>query len=65
MKYNIEKAKLLYDFLDNSDLFRRNCCTKDRSLMNVPFVLPTEELNKKFISEAQKAGLVNLEGIVQ
>lgn len=61
-KYNIEKAKLLYDFLDNSDLFRGTAAPKDRSLMNVPFVLPTEELNKKFISEAQKAGLVNLAG---
>jgi phosphoserine aminotransferase len=35
---------------------------KDRSLMNVPFVLPTEELNKKFIQEAKAAGLVNLAG---
>ena len=61
-KYNIEKASLLYDYLDNSKLFKGTVVPKDRSLMNVPFVLPTEELNKKFIREAAEAGLVNLAG---
>jgi phosphoserine aminotransferase len=61
-KLNIEKAKLLYDFIDNSSLFRGTVVPRDRSLMNVPFLLPTEELNKKFIKEAEKAGLVNLAG---
>jgi phosphoserine aminotransferase len=61
-KRNIEKAALLYDFLDNSSLFKGTVVPKDRSLMNVPFLLPTEELNKKFIQEAKQAGLVNLAG---
>ena len=61
-KYNKEKAKILYDFLDNSKLFKGTAATKDRSLMNIPFVLPTDELNKKFVKEAEKAGLVNLAG---
>ena len=61
-KRNIEKAALLYDFLDNSSLFKGTVVPKDRSLMNVPFLLPTEKLNKKFIQEAGKAGLVNLAG---
>jgi len=61
-KINIEKAGLLYDFLDNSKLFRGTVVAKDRSLMNVPFILPTEELNQKFIKEAKEAGLVNLAG---
>jgi phosphoserine aminotransferase len=61
-KRNIEKAALLYDFLDNSSLFKGTVVPKDRSLMNVPFLLPTEELNKKFIQEAKQAALVNLAG---
>ncbi|HHY81906.1 MAG TPA: 3-phosphoserine/phosphohydroxythreonine transaminase [Clostridiales bacterium] len=61
-KVNIEKAGLLYDFLDNSRLFRGTVVPKDRSLMNVPFILPSEELNQKFIKEAKEAGLVNLAG---
>ena len=61
-KRNIEKAAFLYDFLDHSNLFKGTVVPKDRSLMNVPFLLPTEELNKKFISEAKEAGLVNLAG---
>jgi phosphoserine aminotransferase len=61
-KRNIEKANLLYDFLDNSSLFKGTVVPKDRSLMNIPFILPTEELNKKFIRQANDAGLVNLAG---
>ena len=61
-KINEQKASILYDFLDNSKLFKGTVVKKDRSLMNVPFVLPTEELNKKFISEAQSKGFVNLKG---
>ncbi len=61
-RYNIDKANLLYDFLDNSKLFKGTVVPKDRSLMNVPFILPTEELNKQFIIEAKSAGLVNLAG---
>jgi phosphoserine aminotransferase len=61
-KINKEKAGLIYKFLDNSALFKGTVQMKDRSLMNIPFVLPTEELNKKFITEAEAAGLVNLKG---
>lgn len=61
-QYNIEKARILYDFLDNSKLFKGTVVPEDRSLMNVPFILPTEELNKKFIKEAETAGFVNLAG---
>lgn len=61
-KRNLEKAALLYDFLDNSSLFKGTVVPKDRSLMNIPFLLPTEELNQKFIQEAKAAGLVNLAG---
>ena len=59
---NIEKAALLYDFLDNSKLFKGTVVAKDRSLMNVPFVTGNEELDAKFVSEAKKCGLVNLKG---
>ena len=61
-KINLEKAAILYDFLDNSKLFKGTVVKKDRSLMNVPFVLPTEELNAKFIKEASSKGFVNLKG---
>lgn len=59
---NIKKAKLLYDFLDNSKMFRGTVAKEDRSLMNVPFVTDSEELNAKFVKEATEAGLVNLKG---
>ncbi len=61
-KINEYKAGLLYDFLDNSKLFKGTVVPKDRSLMNVPFILPTEELNAKFIKEAASKGFVNLKG---
>ncbi len=61
-KINEEKAKILYDFLDNSALFKGTVVKEDRSLMNVPFVLPTDELNEKFIAEAKAQGFVNLKG---
>jgi phosphoserine aminotransferase len=59
---NEEKANLIYKFLDNSNLFKGTVVKKDRSLMNIPFVLPTDELNNKFIKEASQKGLVNLKG---
>ena len=49
---NEEKAKILYDFLDSSKMFRGTVVKEDRSLMNVPFVTDSEELNAKFIKEA-------------
>ncbi len=61
-KINEEKAKLLYDFIDNSSFYTNNVNKKDRSLMNVPFVTPTEDLNEKFIKEATQNGLVSLKG---
>ena len=61
-KMNEEKAKLLYDFIDNSSFYTNSVNKKDRSLMNVPFVAPTEELNAKFVAEAAEKGLVSLKG---
>jgi phosphoserine aminotransferase len=61
-KINEEKAKLLYDFIDNSSLYKNKVAVKDRSLMNVPFVTGSEELDAKFVAEATKAGLVSLKG---
>ena len=59
---NVKKAALLYDYLDNSKLFRGTVVPEDRSLMNVPFVTDDDELNAKFVKEAQQNGLVNLKG---
>ena len=61
-KMNEEKAAILYDFLDQSELFKGTVVREDRSLMNVPFILPTDELNAKFIDEAKAVGFVNLKG---
>ena len=61
-KVNEYKAGLLYDFLDNSSMFKGTVEKKDRSLMNVPFVTDSDELNAKFIKEAKENGLVNLKG---
>ena len=61
-KHNEEKAKILYDFLDESKLFKGTVEKKDRSLMNVPFVTGNEELDAKFVKEATAAGFVNLKG---
>ncbi len=59
---NEEKAKILYDFLDQSKLFKGTVRPEDRSLMNVPFVTGNEELDAKFVKEAKAAGLENLKG---
>ena len=59
---NEKKAKMLYDFLDGSALFRGTVVPEDRSLMNVPFVTGNEELDAKFVKEATAAGFVNLKG---
>ena len=61
-EYNEKKAKLLYDFLDNSRLFSGTVRKEDRSLMNVPFVTGDAQLDAKFVAEAKKAGLENLKG---
>ena len=59
---NIVKAKVLYDFLDGSNLFQGTVVPKDRSLMNVPFVTGDKDLDAKFIKAADEAGFVNLKG---
>lgn len=60
--YNEKKAKLLYDYLDESKMFHGTVAKKDRSLMNVPFVTGDQELDAKFIKEADAAGFKNLKG---
>ena len=59
---NEKKAKILYDFLDASSMFKGTVVPSDRSLMNVPFVTDDDDLNAKFIKEAKEAGFVNLKG---
>ena len=59
---NERKAKILYDYLDGSKMFRGTVEKEYRSLMNVPFVTGDDELNKKFIAESTEAGFVNLKG---
>ena len=61
-EYNEKKAKVLYDFLDGSSLFKGPVEKKDRSLMNVPFVTGDKDLDALFIKEAEAAGFVNLKG---
>lgn len=60
--HNEKKAAILYDFLDNSKMFKGTVVKEDRSLMNVPFVTGDEELDAKFVKEATAAGFVNLKG---
>lgn len=59
---NERKAKILYDFLDESKLFKGTVEKNSRSLMNVPFVTGSDELDKKFIEEAKNNGLIQLKG---
>ena len=59
---NEKKAKLLYDFLDSSEMFKGTVVAEDRSLMNVPFVTGNDELDAKFVKESTEAGFVNLKG---
>ena len=60
--YNEKKAKILYDFLDSSKLFKGTVRKEDRSLMNVPFVTGNEELDAEFVKAASAAGFENLKG---
>ena len=59
-KRNEKKAKILYDYLDESKLFKGTVVPKDRSLMNVPFITGNKELDAKFVKEAKEAGFENL-----
>ena len=59
---NEEKAKLLYDFLDGSALFRAAVVPADRSVMNVPFVTGSKDLDAEVVAAAKAAGFDNLKG---
>ena len=59
---NEKKAKILYDFLDSSKMFKGTVVPEDRSLMNIPFVTGNDELDAKFVKESKEAGFVNLKG---
>lgn len=59
---NEQKAKILYDYLDQSTMFRGTVAPKDRSLMNIPFITSDADLDAKFIAEASAAGFKNLKG---
>lgn len=61
-KRNIEKAKILYDYLDQSKLFKGTVEPNSRSLMNVPFVTGDKDMDAEFVKEAKAAGFVNLKG---
>ena len=61
-KRNMEKARLLYDILDNSKFYKPFADVKSRSIMNVTFNLPSEELEAKFVEEAKNKGMINLKG---
>lgn len=61
-KLNEKKAGILYNFLDNSKLFKGTVVPKDRSLMNIPFVTGNDEIDAKFVKEVTAAGFVNLKG---
>ena len=59
---NERKAKILYDYLDQSKMFHGTVRKEDRSIMNVPFVTGDKDLDALFVKEAEKAGFVNLKG---
>ncbi len=61
-RINRRKAQKLYDYIDNTPFYTNNVEKTCRSIMNVPFVAPTDELNAKFVKEAEQAGLVSLKG---
>ena len=61
-KHNEKKAGILYDFLDNSRMFRGTVVKEDRSLMNIPFITGDSELDAKFVKAAEAEGFVNLKG---
>ena len=61
-QHNVAKAKILYDYLDESKLFKGTVVPQDRSLMNVPFVTGDADLDAEFVRESKAAGLENLKG---
>lgn len=61
-KINEQKAKKLYDYIDGSDFYTNSVQKEYRSMMNVPFVSPSKELDDKFVAQAAEVGLVSLKG---
>jgi phosphoserine aminotransferase len=61
-RYNEGKARLIYDYIDSTDFYRGHAQADCRSIMNVTFRLPSEELEKQFVAEATRAGLDGLKG---
>ena len=61
-KRNEEKAKILYDYIDSSELFKGTVVKEDRSLINVPFITGDKDLDAKFVKEAKAAGIENIKG---
>lgn len=61
-KLNQEKAAILYEFLDNSKMFTGTVVKEDRSLMNVPFVTESKELDAEVVAASKAAGFDNLKG---
>ena len=61
-KINEKKAAILYNFLDNSNMFKGTVVPEDRSLMNVPFITGNDELDAKFVKEATENDFVNIKG---
>lgn len=61
-RINREKAGILYDFLDESELFASPVRKDSRSIMNIPFIIPGRELDSQFVKEAKAAGLETLKG---
>ena len=61
-KINVNKAQILYDFIDNSKLYKSTVKKEFRSIMNVPFITGSEDLDNKFVKEAAKNGIVTIKG---
>ena len=61
-KRNYKKAEILYNFLDNSKMFRGTVVPKDRSIMNVPFITDSDELNAEFVKACTENGFINIKG---
>jgi len=59
---NLDKAQLLYQFIDQSNFYRNTVAISNRSIMNVTFLSPNEELDKKFVSEATQANIIGIKG---
>ena len=59
---NLDKDQLLYQFIDQSNFYRNTVAISNRSIMNVTFLSPNEELDKKFVSEATQANIIGIKG---